>query len=309
MARKTQQKVSKAEVSRVIRGGLQSRDTERAASIRALSRLRNSKAKIQARERNRLEAKYGRQGPRVAAAEAKLNANAEYISGLRMEANRAEAERVTCADNMWIAHGHVYDRKGQPVAGAKVTLHTADGERVEQVEAAESDTRGRYKLTYIAREISEATGEGENTEPEGSAEEATGKPAGAERESRQSRLSINADRQHAAFVRAVDATDDSVCADSTLMNPQLGKCNYRDLILDIVGGPGLVSDLDKDRRASRYLGNSSTHELHDLGNENAACQIDEIRSDHCVRFRTQKEAAELDYDFCAYCFGRKRSKR
>jgi len=111
------------------------------------------------------------------------------------------------------------------------------------------------------------------------------------------------------FVRAVDSVDQKACADSTLMIPQVGKANYRDLILDIDLTNRLISDLDKDCRASRYLGNSSTLELHDLKNEKAACQINEIRADRCVRFKSVKEAEAINYDFCAYCFGKERSKR
>jgi hypothetical protein len=70
-----------------------------------------------------------------------------------------------------------------------------------------------------------------------------------------------------------------------------------------------VSDLDRDRRATRYLGNSSTRELHDLQNEKPQCQIDEIRPDHCASFKTRKQAAALGYDPCAYCFGKRQSKR
>ena len=60
---------------------------------------------------------------------------------------------------------------------------------------------------------------------------------------------------------------------------------------------------------ARYLGNSSTKETHHLRNIKKNCQIDEIAEAHRVQFKTQKEAQTKGYDFCAYCFGRAKSKR
>ncbi len=60
---------------------------------------------------------------------------------------------------------------------------------------------------------------------------------------------------------------------------------------------------------TRYLGNSYSEELHDLENENAACQINEIRYDRRAYFSSPEEALQLGYDYCAFCFGRNRSQR
>jgi hypothetical protein len=57
------------------------------------------------------------------------------------------------------------------------------------------------------------------------------------------------------------------------------------------------------------LGDSGSRELHDLDNEKPGCQIPEIRPDRRVYFQTTAQAEKLGYDFCAYCFGRQRSKR
>ena len=70
-----------------------------------------------------------------------------------------------------------------------------------------------------------------------------------------------------------------------------------------------VSVDSKSTKKTRYLGNTSTHELHDLNNEKKNCRIDQIRFDHWIGFKTQKEATEAGYDFCAFCFGRDKSKR
>lgn len=63
------------------------------------------------------------------------------------------------------------------------------------------------------------------------------------------------------------------------------------------------------QEVTRYLGNSNSQELHDLENETGACQIDEIRFDRRIYFTSTDQALSLDYDRCAYCFGRELSNR
>lgn len=78
----------------------------------------------------------------------------------------------------------------------------------------------------------------------------------------------------------------------------------RSIIVDLrprASGPGQI--------VTRYLGNSSTRELHDLDNRTGACQVDEIRIDNRIYFGSPLQAAELGYDHCAFCFGREASRR
>ena len=59
----------------------------------------------------------------------------------------------------------------------------------------------------------------------------------------------------------------------------------------------------------RYLGNVNTRELHDLQKITPMCRIDDISIDRRYLFSRIEDAQALDYDFCAYCFGRAASKR
>lgn len=58
-------------------------------------------------------------------------------------------------------------------------------------------------------------------------------------------------------------------------------------------------------KGSRYIGNTNTNEVHDLDNEKAVCQIDEIMSEHVRTFSpdTHAEAKRKGFDNCAYCIG------
>jgi hypothetical protein len=77
----------------------------------------------------------------------------------------------------------------------------------------------------------------------------------------------------------------------------------RRLRLDLTPKPGA------GQQPTRYLGNSRTREVHDLDRRNPACQVEEILFDRRLFFATPEQAAELGYDYCAFCFGREQSKR
>lgn len=60
-------------------------------------------------------------------------------------------------------------------------------------------------------------------------------------------------------------------------------------------------------KGERYLGNTSSKEVHDLDKEDTSesgCQIDEIiEADHATPFTSLKEAHDEGYDDCAKCLG------
>ena len=57
-------------------------------------------------------------------------------------------------------------------------------------------------------------------------------------------------------------------------------------------------------QGERYLGNTSTKEVHDLDSEKTNCQIDEvIAAGHDKPFNTLPAAHAAGYDNCAYCLG------
>jgi hypothetical protein len=55
--------------------------------------------------------------------------------------------------------------------------------------------------------------------------------------------------------------------------------------------------------AATYLGNADSRELHDLSRIRPQCQIERIRPERRVSFRTIEEAQRQEYDFCGWCFG------
>jgi hypothetical protein len=107
-----------------------------------------------------------------------------------------------------------------------------------------------------------------------------------------------------AFLGTTAPGQTDIVVDARPLHPLPGGIAYRDLT---VANP--KDDGSSCQLKTRLLGNSSTRELHDFENEKPACQIAEIRPDHRFYFQNEDQARKLGYDFCAYCFGRKRSKR
>ncbi len=68
-------------------------------------------------------------------------------------------------------------------------------------------------------------------------------------------------------------------------------------------------EMDQVVLGPRYLGNTSSRELHDLNRLTSRCHIDKIDMDRRYRFYTVDEAQAMGYDLCAHCFGRELSKR
>lgn len=94
---------------------------------------------------------------------------------------------------------------------------------------------------------------------------------------------------------------------------------YRDVVLGVLwaaleGSGSVITDGGIHPMAtvsirptdSRYLGNTSSTEVHDLDNEMSRCQIDKIlQAQHAVVFSPDSltEAHERGYDNCAHCIG------
>jgi protein-tyrosine-phosphatase len=325
-------RIARAEVDRVFDEGIKQSDVMRIEGLNGLAALRGSKAKLQAREESRLQKKYGADHPRTRQVSDSLDANADYISGLKMDAQRSATQCARPDERTWVVQGRVYDRRGCPVVDARVAVYSADCKPVDTVKPATTDNRGYYKISYQRGEKQMTTDEAallrsaaaphDSAPPPNTENGATGMRINSNIDTSANtdagtaatlesgiRINSNITSQQSVFVRAIDPGDDNNCADSTLITPTPGACNYRDLILNIDQSQRYVSDVDKDRRSSRYLGNSSTRELHDIKNEKTGCQIDEIRIDRCVRFKSIKEAEALGYDYCAYCFGKDKSRR
>ena len=339
MSQEAYRKVSRKELENRIDSGAKASDAARLEGMQGMMQLKQKKARLLQNERGRLRKKYDRKHQRVQQVETGLNAAVDGVAALNMEIARSKTP-VTKPDVMkWVVHGHVYDRGGKPIENADVTVvGMPSGKTVETVNKVKTDKRGYYKISYQAtasevkqpqepeltrEQILKQAGEStlgqaseEKTEPQGSkqpatayAEQTTGQTDDLKQQRLIGGLRINSEAniKSAVYVRASLTDSPEIYADSSAMLPQAGNCNYRDIILPVNQDDDSKHVCDP-LRVTRYLGNSSSRELHDLKNEKRQCRINKIRFDNAVNFKSIKQAEKSGYDFCAYCFSREMSK-
>ena len=84
----------------------------------------------------------------------------------------------------------------------------------------------------------------------------------------------------------------------------VNSCEDSEPLAEVVAEPPQVVAV-----GPRFVGNTRSRELHDLNNFTPMCHLEMIAADHRRRFFTIADARGLDYDLCAHCFGRDRSRR
>jgi hypothetical protein len=298
-----QRKVARADIANTLKDGLRSNDALRVAGLEGLLSFRTKKAKLREREIQRMDDNQA--VTRVRILNEKQEANLDLIRGLKMELSRAKAQPPKVGKDVWSVHGRVYDRDAAPVVKATIALHRLDGQNIEGVKETTTDANGAYRLSYKAnpKDLVDLDAKGTGAkEAQGNKERS--KPGGKD-----ARTETKTREELTVFVRASVNNDPALCADSLPVVPRQGVCHYRDILLSVDLLAHCRPAREKDRRTTRYLGNSASRELHDLDNEKPGCRIDKIRFDHCVNFKAVKVATHAGYDFCAFCFGRDKSKR
>lgn len=286
MARVNRCNIPQSQVQHELDQTIKSADPVRAESLNKLQRIRTTRVKNQERERLRLTEKLGSEHPRVLVLQTKIETNKELIHNLKLETARAKTEAPVVESDSWVVHGRVLNTQREPVPGMKAALYDKNGCPIQTCGREMTDKTGYFKLTI--KDITDDT------------------TAGAAK---------NGPRE--GFLYVLDNNNVIVHEDKRPLPIKAGQAQYLEIVLDdgdVVGrpqpGPEDVPDVDRPPQPkTRYLGNSNKRELHDLKNQKLACQIDEIKADHRVNFKAQKEALALGYDFCAYCFGKDKSKR
>jgi len=278
--------IQQAQVKHELDQAIKSADPVRAESLQKLQRLRSARTKNQERERVRLTEKLGGEHPKVMALQAKIDTNYEVARNLKMESVRAQTVAPKVEKDSWLVHGRVINERLEAIPGMKTALYDRTGCPIETCGSEITDKTGYFNLTI--KNVADDT-----------------------------RATSKTNEQMEGFLYVLDKGNVTVHKDKRPLPIKAGQVQYLEVVLNeegLVGtprpGPGDVPDVDRPAQPkTRYLGNSNTRELHDLKNQKPACQIDEIKADHRVNFKTQKEALALDYDYCAYCFGKDKPKR
>jgi len=66
---------------------------------------------------------------------------------------------------------------------------------------------------------------------------------------------------------------------------------------------------DSSSDKQRYAGNSASRKLHDTKKLSKRCSFSTINPGQLVYFDSTAAVEKAGYDYCAYCFGKAKSKR
>jgi hypothetical protein len=340
-------KIPTAEVGRTLQSSIDGTDPLRAQQLGGLQTMRQVKGASLEREHARLSGTLGSSHPEVAALSRKIELNQTVAVQVKRAQARSEAAAPRADADTWTVHGHVRTKDFAPVAEVTVALYTCEGQWLRQFGYACTDANGYYKLTAKAGETK--TGETKAGKTNASAANASEMKAGEKAGDKQSELSAfnaksmqsanlpgtppadaapratadystNASRTASARQACLNVTDSKqmlLGGDNSPLTPQLGRVDYREIILDGTvcapppdGTPQPAPEGAPGRtRKTRFLGNSGNREVHDLENTKKNCRIDKIAADHRVYFKSAEDAVKARYDYCAYCFGKAKSKR
>ena len=268
------------DISQSINNNLEGADQLRIEALSQLLTIRKAKKKQQVRALKRVRQKHGPNHPRNAVLKMKMIQNERMIGELKREEVRVKTVTPEVDKNSWVVYGYVRNRKLEPLAGIVLGLYQADNTFLSKIGTVTTNKRGYFEFRYTSEK-----------KPIDIKEEHF-------RDVRKQRLT----KQFAVCVQVMDKTGKRLFMDKRSLLPRAGAVDFRDIVI-----PGDIGQ-DEDK-ATRYLGNSNTRELHDLQNEQKGCRIKSIRFDHKVNFTSRKEALASGYDYCAYCFGKSKSRR
>lgn len=298
-ARSQHPRISVDQLKEVIAGSGQRADSLRADGLGALTNVKRAKLVQTRLEYTRLAERHGEDSEPAARLNRQMAVEHGFLVGSRIEHARTQAPSIERKQDVWQVHGHLRNQDGFARMRYTVGLYR-DPEGIEApMITATTNSAGYFHLSW------EPPAEHEIRPPPGALPESEPSPD-AERESQQSEAELRtAALKHPVFLGARGGGKQALpTMDPRPLYPIAGVIAYRDMIVYNEGETGSQCHF-----ATRLLGNSSTRELHDLDNEKRGCRVAAIRPDHRVYFQSEAQAEKIGYDFCAYCFGKGRSKR
>ncbi len=312
--RNDSKKITYAEISGNLDRNFDALDPQRASDLSALARVREAKSTQMQREQTRLSAKLGSAHPRVTALSAKRAANESLVERLKVDAARAQAPSPSLDPDAWIVHGHVYGPDRSAQAERVVTLHDADDKQLVETQAR-TDGNGHFVLC-VRRDTPKDPGTGPPPTPGATVDPSRGPALRMEPKA-------SASSRQRVYLHVSDISGKTLHRDTRALTPALGQVDYREIVLtDDPCGPRGAGDSGKpgdsgggkdggtgSEPVKPYVGNPATRELHDTQKLTKRCKLDAIKPNKRTYFDSTEAAEKAGYDYCAYCFGKEKSKR
>lgn len=269
-------------------------------AVRELTELQLFNRVLLEREAKRLKSKLGSDHPRTKAIADGLKQNLNVINSLEneFELSRLKVPEVSKDDTL--LHGRIADEYGRGVAGVKIILKSSAGDRLSAADII-TDESGYFSYKFEPAAMEKIADEKVNITIVDNQGEIIHQPHEPLRmkagEHKLLRTVVNKEKAYPWLRRAKQGASGG----------ETIRAKKRTTDRPAVGKKKTVT-AEKEKQP-RYLGNSHKREIHDLRCTTKNCQIEKIKPDHRVPFKTLKKGLEAGYDYCAYCFGKDRSKR
>lgn len=291
MARKTNDRSNRsqtsiAQIKALIADGGNRANEVRGDGLRELVKIKRVKVVNTRRERVRVEAKNGAGDPRIKRLDEQIVFEHRQLTAARAESDRVAAPTEAPDRNAWVLHGYVRDEDGFGQTGYTVALFPDEYGQEEPVLSIPTGKRGYYRYQPDSRQRGV---------------ELADNVSGAETPIR---TNVPHTKARALYIGVRDPNGNLLTVEPRPVYPRRGTMAYRDIVVQApdTGRAG-------KRLPTRFLGNSSSRELHDLDNEKKSCHIARIRPDNRYYFRNTLLAEELGFGYCGHCFGKTRANQ
>lgn len=217
---------------------------------------------------------------------------------------RIERALVALSEDGNIFHGFVSDTNANPRAGLTVRITVARENESGASRSAVTDDDGYFSISLDNEKNASTKRSNLNRQ------KMSGKLADLFAAQNNTTSTSNTTGTHDTNAEAVTNGSNEVLAEVTIFNDR--ELVYQDGVPLVISEGTAYREYVVDIKASgaqRYIGNVLTRELHDTQKLTKNCQFDEIKTYQRVPFASTEEAEANGFDYCAYCFGKEKSRR
>ncbi|PUA29338.1 MAG: hypothetical protein B0W54_01685 [Cellvibrio sp. 79] len=218
--------------------------------------------------------------------------------------SRIDRALVALSEEGNIFHGFVSDTNANPRAGLTVRITVARENESGTSRSAITDDDGYFSISLGSDKTSSTKRNNLNRQ------KMSGKLADLFATQNNATSTNNTTGTPNTNAEAVTNEGNDVLAEVTIFNER--ELVYQDEVPLIISEGTAYREYVVDIKSSdaqRYVGNVLTRELHDTQKLTKNCQFDEIKTYQRVPFASTDEAEANGFDYCAYCFGKEKSRR
>jgi hypothetical protein len=142
--------LSEKEIIDRFNGGMAAAEAARADGLKKLQTLQTVKNRAQIKELRRLQARLGKEDPRVTRLAARIRYNEGLARDLAVEIDKTAIQPPAVDGKSWMVHGRVMDQKQQGLAALTVAIFDTDENWVRAFGYACTEARGYFAIVQQA---------------------------------------------------------------------------------------------------------------------------------------------------------------